>query len=125
MAAEKGDTVKGISLRRARRMRDNFGVKQFFGFRLKRRRTNRAGAYREAGAFFGDGTESRPVAAEGLHPAHHTVMLAVPAAAWGKIGVRIGCKDGRYEHPTEDQRKRKCDRAAHDQVNSIVRPLAS
>jgi hypothetical protein len=94
-------------------MTDDFGVELFPGFRLKRWRMNCAGACREARALLRDGRKDRLVAAEPFHHAHHAVMLAVPAAAWGKIRVGIGAKDGRDQHPAEHHRQRKCDRAAH------------
>jgi len=73
---------------------------------------NRTGARRKARALFRDGSEAFPFAAQLLH-AHYAVMLAVAAAAWGEIRFCIGAKSGRDQHPTEDQRQCKCDRAAH------------
>jgi len=68
-----------------------------------------------AGALLRNGVESLLAAAELPHHAHHAVMLAVPAAAWGKIRAGAGAKDGRDQRPTEDNGQRKCDRAAHKQ----------
>ncbi len=47
-------------------------------------------------------------------------MLAVPAAARGEIRVGVGAKGGRDQHPAENRRQRKCDRAAHSLKGSIA-----
>jgi hypothetical protein len=121
MAAEKDMSVTELGLRSAHRMVDDLGVELLRGLRIVDRRVNRTSAGREAGAFFRYGREAFPLAAELLHGAHHAVMLAVPAAAWGQIGVGIGAKEGRDQHPAEDHRQRKCGYAAHSQADSIAR----
>jgi hypothetical protein len=120
MPAEKAKLVAGFGLRNASRMADNLGAELLRGFRIVGWRIYRTGAGRETGALFRDGREAFPLAAEPLHGAHHAVMLAVPAAAWGQIGVGIGAKEGRNQHAAEDHRQRKCDYAAHGQANSIA-----
>src|ERR1035437_7509491 len=102
-------------------MTDNFSVEPFPGLRLERRRMNGAGAGGEAGALLANGAEPLLVAAEPFHPAHHAVVLAVPAAACGKIRLGIGSKEWRDQQPTEHHQQRKCDRAPHSHANSIRR----
>jgi hypothetical protein len=77
---------------------------------------NGTGAGWEAGAFLRSGGEAGLFAAEPLHHAHHAVMLAMPAAARGKIRVGVGAKNGRNQRPAEGHHQRKCDRAAHLQA---------
>ena len=115
MAAENEKPVAGLGLRSASRMANIFGVELLRGSWIVGWRINRTGASREARAPFRDGCEALSVAAQPLHDAHHAVMLAVPAAAGGEIRVGIGAKEGRHQHPAEDDRERKCDYAAHGQ----------
>ena len=89
-------------------------------FRLVRCRMNGVGVCREVGALLGSGAEVLSVAAEPVHHAHHAVMLAVPAAAWGKIRVGVGAKERRNQHPAEHHQQRNCDGAPHSQANSVT-----
>ena len=116
MAAEKCDAVKDLSPRSGGRAAHNLGIERLSGFRLEDRRINGAGACRLAGALLRDGGESLPLPAKPLHHAHHAAMLAVPAAAGGKIRACAGAKDGRDQRPAEYHCQRKCDRAAHKQT---------
>ena len=119
MAAEKRDAAKGLGLRSGGWTAHNLDVERFSGLRLEDWRMNGAGAGRLAGALLRDGGESLLIAAKLPHPAHHAMMLAVPAAAGGKIRIGAGTKDGCSQRPAEDDGERNCDCAAHGQVNSI------
>ena len=77
---------------------------------------NGTGADWEAGTLLKNGREAGLVAAEPLHHAHHAVMLAVPAAARGKIRVASGPKMGAISVQLKAMHQRKCDRAAHLQA---------
>ncbi len=94
-------------------MADSFGVEPFPGFGLVRRRMHRAGALLRTRARFANGAEFRPVAAGPLHPAHRAMMLAVSAATGRQIRFRAGAEGGSDGRPTEKNRQRKCNRAAH------------
>ena len=89
MVAEKRDAGTNLSLRRIRRMEGGFGIKSGAGFWLERWRMNGASARWQAGTFFRDGCEAGLFTVEPLHPTHHAVMFAVPAAAWGKVRVGV------------------------------------
>ena len=128
MAAGKRDTEKRFGLRYASGLANNLSEELPPGFRLEGWRMNRTGAGRRARTLLRDGGKAPLVAAEPLHHPHHAVVLAMPAAAGRKIGLRIGAKQRRDQRPAEHHHQRKCDRAAHSQAKSNRgghRPLVS
>ena len=119
MNAEKATLIEGHGLRNTHRPAGNFGFKLLPGLQMENWRIDRTGGRRKAGALSRDRREACSLAAEPPH-AHHAAMLAVPAAAWGEKRAGIRAKGGRDQHPAEDHRQRKCDRAAHGLKSSIA-----
>lgn len=113
MDEEECNVTEGISPRSRAGMIQNPGAKRPSGFRLEDRGMNGTGAGRGTGALLRDGGKTLLIAAKLPHPAHHAMMLAVPAAAGGKIRVGAGAKGGHDQRQAEDHCQRKCDRAAH------------
>lgn len=113
MAAEERDSGAGLSLRRASRMEDDFGVEARSCFGNEFWSMNSSGALRQAGAFLMNRSKAECFAAGLLHAAHHAVMLAVSSAAGREIRLGIRGKQRRNHHPDEEHQHRVCDRAAH------------
>jgi len=113
MAAARRDSGAGLSLRRPRRLEDDFGIESLPCCGHELYCMNGSSALRQAGAFLMDRSKAGLFAGGLVHAAHHAVMLAISAAAGGEARLGIRDKQRRDQRQAENHQQRMCDRAAH------------
>lgn len=120
MAAGKRISKASRSLRRIRRMEDDFGVETLPRFGRELYSLDGSGTLWQTWTLLSDRTKAGFFAAGLLHAAHHAVMPAIPAAAGGKVRLGIRGKEGRDQQQAEDNQQRIRDRTAHKTAANLA-----